>query len=355
MAFDVTALFAGPSGVARYVRELGVALERQGVVLVRFAIGRGGHAGVELDGVRRLRVPLRIVHRAWPLLRAPSIERLAPGCEMVHAPDLIPPPSKHPVVLTVHDLGALERPDLHPRRSIKIQRSQLEAARDRAAVVLSDSQATAEVLRARGVDAARIMVVPIGTTTFPTVDRSAVPDGPYLLAVGSLTPRKGLETLVEAFARASLSDGVRLVLAGPTGWRADSVLDAIERHGADGRVVPVGAVTDAQLAALYERCLAVCVPSLAEGFGLPIIEAGAAGAPVVASDLPVFHEVGGGIALFVSPGDVEAWAAALKQIVDDDELRRDSASRGRALAAGFTWERTAEITVSAYGRALEAA
>lgn len=355
VAFDVTAMLAGTTGVARYVRELGVALENQGVDLVRFAIGRDGHTGVELEGAQRLRVPLRIVHRLWPLVHTPSAERLAPACDLVHSTDLIPPPSRYPIVLTVHDLVALERPDLHPRRARRIQRAQLDVARRRASIVLSVSQATADALRGRGVDPDRIVVAPNGATSLPRADRSVVPDIPYLLAVGSLTPRKGLGTLVAAFARASLPDRTLLVLAGPAGWRVQAVRAAIARHGVAERVVLTGTVSDAQLAALYECCLAVCVPSLAEGFGLPIIEAGAAGAPVVASDLPVFHEVGAGIGLFAPPGDEDEWAAALERIVADDDLRRDAASRGRELAGEFTWERTAEITVSAYERALEAA
>jgi glycosyltransferase involved in cell wall biosynthesis len=356
VGFDVTALLAGATGVARYVHELAAALEEQGIELRRFAIGRESHgAEVGADGVRRIPIPLRVVHLSWALVREPSAERLAPGCDVMHTPDLVPPPTRRPLVLTVHDLAAVEWPELHPRRAVQIQRRQLAVARDRADVVMSDSHATADALRSRGVDGDRIVVAPIGVTAFPAADASMVPDDPYLLAVGALTPRKNLEGLVAAFARASLPDRLRLVLAGPPGWGAHTVLAAIERHRVSDRVIRTGSVTDAQLAGLYEGCLAVCVPSRAEGFGLPVIEAGAAGAPVLASDLAVFREVGEGVALHVPPADEQAWAAALERIVTDEDLRREAAARGRTFARRFTWERTAAITASAYERAREAA
>jgi glycosyltransferase involved in cell wall biosynthesis len=353
VGFDVTALLAGNTGVARYVRELSGALEQQDVDLVRFAIGRGDHGSALPADTRRVRIPLRLVHRSWSLSGGPSAERLARGCDIVHTPDLVPPPTRRPLVLTVHDLVALEHPELHPPRSTAVQRAQLEAARDRAAVVLAVSASTAAALRDRGVDAARIVVAPNGLTPLPRPDRSIVPQHPYLLAVGSLTPRKGFETLVAAFARAALPDDVRLVLAGPQGWDARRVLAAIDRHDVSQRVSCTGPVSDAQLAALYEACLAVCVPSVAEGFGLPIVEAGAAGAPVLASALPVFRELDEMVALYAAPGDAQAWAEALERITTDAALRHESAARGRAAARECTWDRAAAITTAAYERALQ--
>jgi glycosyltransferase involved in cell wall biosynthesis len=110
-------------------------------------------------------------------------------------------------------------------------------------------------------------------------------------------------------------------------------------------------VSDAQLAALYRSCIAVCAPSVAEGFGLPLVEAAAAGRAVVASDIDAFREVGASVALFVAPGDVDAWSAALERIVADGWLRNDAAARGRRQVDGYTWERTASLTIEAYERA----
>jgi glycosyltransferase involved in cell wall biosynthesis len=257
--------------------------------------------------------------------------------------------------MTVHDLVALDHPELHPKRAVVLQRRQLEAARDRATVVLTVSRATAGALCSRGVDPERIVVAPCGVTTMPPSDRSLVPPGTYLLVVGTLTARKGLETLVAAFSRADLHGSVRLVLAGAMGWGGQHVSDAIERHGVGDRVSRLGRVSDAQLAGLYQGCLAVCVPSIAEGFGLPLVEAAAVGAPVVASDIPVFHEIEGSVALYARPSDEQAWADALERIIADEELRWDAAALGRAVAREYTWDRTAALTIAAYERARQAA
>jgi glycosyltransferase involved in cell wall biosynthesis len=349
VGFDVTALLAGDTGVARYVRELGAALERRGVELVRYALGRGDGAGLPV-GTRRRRVPLRVVQRSRLASAWLSAERLAPGCDLVHVPDLVPPPATVPLVLTVHDLVALEHPALHPSRAAHAQQLQLDAARDVADVVLAVSQATADALVRNGVPQDRIVVAPNGVTTLPAPDRSVAPARPFLLAVGAITPRKGLALLASAFAAAALPPETVLVLAGADGWDAARVVNDIASVGAGDRVVRTGRVTDGQLAALYRECIAVCVPSVAEGFGLPVIEAAAAGAPVVASDLAVFRELDTG-ALLVPAGDVTAWSAALERVAGDRELRAAAAARADHIECTFSWDRTAAITIAAYERA----
>ena len=351
VGFDVTALFVGDTGVARYVRELGRALERRGVQLVRYAVGRGDAAVLPV-GTQRWRLPLRMVqHSRMVSARLPA-ERLAPGCEILHVPDLAPPPTTTgvPLVLTVHDLVALEHPEMHPPRARHAQQLQLDAARERADLVLCVSQATADALERNGVPRERIVVAPNGVSALPAPDRSVVPTQPFFLAVGSITPRKDLATLVAAFANASLAQDTVLVLAGPDGWDSDRVVHAIVSAGAEDRVVRTGRVTDAELAALYRECVAVCVPSVAEGFGLPVIEAAAAGAPVVASDLAVFRELDTGARL-VPAGDVAAWSATLQRVGGDRGLREGAEARASDIAATFSWDRAAAITMAAYERA----
>jgi glycosyltransferase involved in cell wall biosynthesis len=270
----------------------------------------------------------------------------------VHTTDLVPPPTSRPLVVTVHDVVALEHPDLHPPRAVRIQGAQVAAARERATIVLAVSETTARTLRARGVPADKIVVAPNGVTTLPPPDTSLVPSEPFLLAVGSITPRKGLDVLAAALAAASVPERLRLVLAGPDGWRSEDVLASIRAHGVEHRVVQTGWVTDAQLAGLYRACVAVCVPSVAEGFGLPVLEAASLGAVVVASDIPVFREVGAGaVAVHCPPGDVASWSRAIERVVADDALRRAAAAAGPAAARGHGWERTAALTVAAYRRA----
>ncbi len=354
IGFDVTPLLSGRTGVARYVRQLVAALEATGVPLRRFAIGRTRHPHHgDLSGVRRVPIPLRVVHSAWSTIGAPKAEWVVRRVDVVHSPDLVPPPTRRPLVMTIHDLDALMRPELHSSRAARIQERQVHAARERAAAILTDSHATAAALREHGVEAERITVAPIGVARLPPSEFSAVPDGPFLLSVGELAPRKGIEVLVEAFAQADL-DGIKLVLAGPDGAGTDRVSAAIDRFRVADRVVRAGWVSDAQLAGLYERCLGVCVPSFAEGFGLPVLEAANAGAPVIASDIPVIRELADAVAVWARPRDTPGWSLALERLIADDDLRRESSSRGRSFASRFTWERTAATTVAAYRRALTA-
>ena len=191
----------------------------------------------------------------------------------------------------------------------------------------------------------------LGVTPFPEPVDPGLATGSYLLAVGQLMPRKDFHTLLRAFARARVGDA-RLVLAGPPGIDEASLRAAAQQLGIGERVVFAGPVSDALLAGLYAGAIALCFPSIAEGFGLPLLEAMAAGLPVVASDIDVVDEVCGDAALRFPVHDQDALAAALEEIVRDEAARSSLRVAGRARAAQFTWDRTAELTVQGYERAL---
>lgn len=341
---DVTPATTGQTGVARYVRQLHAGLvAAPGVDVCAFALGRGPHPAP--DGTRRVGVPLRALQASWRRTGLPRAEHLAGRGDLLHTTDLVPAPTRLPVVLTVHDLAAVEHPDLHTPGQVAMQRAQLEAART-AAAVCADSPATARALLRAGVDDDRVHVVPLGATALPAPAPVPV-DGPYLLAVGEVTARKDLGTLVRAFRAASLPDDVRLVLAGPPGHRAQEVLDLV-----GDRVVALGRVPDDVLAGLYAGAVALCSTSVAEGFGLPLVEAMAAGAPLVATDLEVSRDVAGDAALYVPVGDERAWARALERVTAEPALRRGLVDRGRVRAEEFTWTRTVARTQRAYASAL---
>lgn len=343
VGFDVTAVTTGATGVARYVRELVSALRRQGVQVSPFAVGRGRYDA--LPETRRVRVPLRALHAAWAVSTWPHAETFTGPVDVVHVPDLRPPPTRRPLVMTLHDLAAVDHPELHSARRVAAQQEQLAALR-RASVVLTVSATTRARAIAHGVPAERIVVTPLGYTPLPPVTGERVVAEPYLLAVGELTPRKNLGVLTQAFSAAGLT-GHRLVIAGPGNADAGDLL------GPDiDDVVLLGAVDDDTLARLYRDAVALCFPSKAEGFGLPVLEAMAQGLPVLASDIEVVREVGGDAILTAPVDDVHRWAEGLRRLVEDAALRRQLSAAGRARASGFTWEATAAATLAAYDRAL---
>lgn len=349
VALDVTPELIGTTGVARYSRELRRALERRtDCTIVPFAIGRRSQ---EIPpGVRHIPVPLRVVQPVWRAFGFPRAERLSGPVDIVHSLDLLPPPTRRPLAITVHDILTNQLPDLHPSRSRRMQALQL-AALDRAAAILTVSRSTADALVAHGVDPSRIHVTPNGLARLAAPIDPPVPKKPFILLVGSLEPRKGHELLIQAATRDGLED-VRLVFAGPEVGRADYIRAVAAQAGVRDRVIVLGPVDDAVLAGLYRDATALCLPSYGEGFGLPVLEAMSFGTPVVASDLPALREVAADAALFVAPGDSDALARELRRIVVDPRLRERLARQGKERAALFTWDATAEATVQAYRVAL---
>ena len=352
VAFDATPVISGRTGVARYVTQLGAALERQSVELRQFAVGRRSFALPA--GARHIRFPARAVERWWRTVPWPTIEQLVGDVQAVHATGLVMPPTRRPLVVTAHDIAAVRYPELHPDRHVRQQRAQLDLLH-RASAIVSVSRATADDLVQLGIPAERVVVAPPGLTRLP---EPAPPlagldgRGGYLLTVGETSPRKGYGTLVGALAR--LDRGPALVMAGPPAGDERRLRSLIASFGLGPRVTRLGPVTDAVLARLYRDALVLCFPSIAEGFGSPVLEAMGTGLPVLASDIPVLRELAGDAAVYVPNDDEKAWAEAIQAIVSDDSLRRALAQRGLSRAAEFTWERAAAATCDAYRLALGA-
>ena len=171
-----------------------------------------------------------------------------------------------------------------------------------------------------------------------------------ILSVGALQIRKNVTRLIEAFEKLSdYKDPWRLVLAGaPSGYQADRILDRIEKSTCRDRIEVAGYVSHSELEFLYSRASIFALPSLDEGFGIPVLEAMAHGVPVVTSNQSALVEVAGDAALLVDPYDVEELRCALKRLIDDPELRANLSDLGRARAKYYTWERAVKATYSIY-------
>jgi glycosyltransferase involved in cell wall biosynthesis len=258
-----------------------------------------------------------------------------------------------PSVVVVCDLVSFD-PELLPRRgSARIERATLPLAVRRAGALAAISRATAADLvarfpRARGKTEVTVLAADPGFADGGAPDDEVLArhgiDGPYVLGVGTLEPRKNLPRLIDAFTGMAddVRAGHRLVLVGPIGWDTDETLRAITAH--PDRVLAVGAVPDADLPALYRRATAFAYPSLYEGFGLPVLEAMIAGVPVLTSDTSSMPEVGGEAALYVAPRDTEAIRAGLARLLGDAALRARLAAAGPLRAAEFSWGRYAAET-----------
>jgi glycosyltransferase involved in cell wall biosynthesis len=228
--------------------------------------------------------------------------------------------------------------------------------------VLCVSATTAADLAERlEVPADRVDVTPLGTDLEPASQEHIADlrgrlglDGPYLLGLGTVEPRKDLPTLVRAFAALAGELPHRLVLAGLAGWGAGELAAAVAASGVADRILVPGYVAEADKAALLTGADVFAYPSRYEGFGLPVLEAMACGTPVVTTTGGSLPEVAGDAATLVEPGDADALAAALAKLAADPAARQDAAARGRRRAAGFTWERCATLTAAVYRRAAAA-
>lgn len=261
-----------------------------------------------------------------------------------------------PVILVVHDLVAFEPRWRPQRRAAAIERTTLALTARRAAAILTDSRATRDDLLSRWPTlAGKATVVPLAAA--PAFNPIRAPDDaainarhglrrPFVLAVGTLEPRKNLAALIAAFE--TVPDHIELVLVGPTGWEVEETLAAA--RGRPGRVRVLGRVDDGDLPAIYRAAELFCCPSLYEGFGLPVAEALQCGVPVIASNRSSLPEVANGAAVLVDPDDPAAIGAALQRLLADGAARARLAALGPRATAHLTWDATAAQTLAVIRR-----
>jgi glycosyltransferase involved in cell wall biosynthesis len=291
--------------------------------------------------VRQLPWPRLVLYESWHRLRWPRAEGAAGRVDVVHATGGAVPGHRAPLVVTIHDLAWHHEPAHFTRRGVAFHRRALALALAEAAALVVPSEATRVDVVEAGADPGRVRVIPWGVEQRAGDPERArrhfdLPDQ-YLLFVGTIEPRKNLPRLLDAVARLGPS-APPLVMVGPRGWHedVDHRLSALPV-----RPVPLGFVETARLPDLYAAATVVCYPSLREGFGLPVLEAMAQGAPVVTSTGTSTEEVAGSAAVVVDPTDVGAIADGIAGLLADPERARALGEAGRRRAAEFTWSRCA--------------
>ncbi|MBS1847888.1 MAG: glycosyltransferase family 4 protein [Actinobacteria bacterium] len=381
VALDVTACLGNTTGVGTFTGEILAGLAAaDDIDLAVYALtwrGRDRVGTVAPPGTRIASRPAaaRPLREVWMRTDHPTIEWWTGRVDVVHGPNYVVPPTRHAAaVVSVFDLTPVRFPELCTPDTLQYPRL-IERAISRGAWIHTCSTFVAEEIRAHfAVDPTRVVVVPAGVRLDPTDDRpepvgdvvARLVNGsdPFLVALGTIEPRKDLPALVEAFDDlASKRRRLRLVIAGPDGWGTDEFAQAVGRAAHRDRIDRVGWVGNAERTALLGAARALVYPSRYEGFGLPPLEAMARSTPVVTTDAGSLPEVVGDAAEVVSarllaedrPAGVRALADAIAVVLDEHDTDRQARiRRGLDRVATLPWERSIAGLVELYRHAADA-
>ncbi|HYF62280.1 MAG TPA: glycosyltransferase family 1 protein [Herpetosiphonaceae bacterium] len=366
IGYDITAISAQPSGVGNYA----------GYLLHHMVEAEPHHEYLLLSNrpAQPALLPSAAVARPavqpfpsralWMQLALPrGLRGLRP--DLCHYPNSLGPLlNPCPYVVTIHDMTLSLLPQHHKFRTQLVVRPLIPLVARRAQRVITVSEhARQDVIRVLRIPAERVVAIPEAAAALfrpaPAADQARVRaryrlDRPYILYVGTLEPRKNLVRLIRAWHGLRRSGQIEhaLVLTGARGWKDQAIFDTVRELGCADEVVFTGYVPRADLPALYSGAALFAFPSLSEGFGLPVVEAMACGAPVLISTAPALAEVAGDAAVQVDPASVAAIAAGLGRVLNDPALGADLRGRGLRRAASFSWQAAAQQTLEMYRSAL---
>jgi alpha-1,3-rhamnosyl/mannosyltransferase len=348
---DATPLLLRSAGVKNYIWHWLRALRTEGFPADSFPFVPAAvplvHERSVLGGAAtawRLGLIAAINYAGFPVL---------PRADIFHASNIVRRrPSRGRLTVTVYDLTTVLFPEFHTEANIRADREFTSRMAVRADRILAISEATRQdAIRILGLDPDRIDVVYPGVDDRFFAAQPAPAAKAYALYVGTVEPRKNIDTLLDAWAAlpADVRSSHDLVIAGSAGWHSEAT---VQRLSSTPGVVHRGYVPEAELPGLTAGATAFVYPSLYEGFGLPPAQAMAAGVPTVMSDVSSMPEVAGDGALLVDPRSQAEIAAALNRLLTSPSVRKELSAKARAQAARFTWGRSARASIEFFGRAI---
>jgi glycosyltransferase involved in cell wall biosynthesis len=348
VAIDVGSLVGNLTGIGRLTEELIRALEQHpGIVVAPYLLSFRSQAP---PNTTRLPFPAALAHRCWSHGRWPSAERWLGDADVVHGTNYVVPPPRRPTVVSVHDTTPFTMQSTVSSAARRFPAMIRRAVGQGAWVHTISDNAAGELRTLLNTD--RVVTVYPGPVhgTVAATQLPALVRPPFLLAIGTIEPRKNHARLVAAFAvaRREVPD-LQLVLVGAAGAASPDVAETIARLGLrDNEVVVTGFVDDGTRAALLRDAVALAYPSLDEGFGFPLLEAMASNTPIVASHAGAIPEIAGDAALLVNATDVDAIAAALVSVCTDDDVRRNLVLAGQARLPRYSWREAATSMATLY-------
>jgi len=363
---DVSAAAHGRAGLGRYAESLARALLQR--CPGRFALFHNRDRSVHaIEGLQD--VPTRTVragYKPWRMavwlgqLAHVNFGRLVPDAELFHATEhLLMPLPDVPTVLTVHDLIYRLFPQYHKRLNYVYLNVAMPLFVRRAHAIITISESSKrDLVRLYDVPPEKVTVIyeaagsqfrPVPVDAIAAVrDRYALPER-FMLTVGTIEPRKNLVRLLDALAMTHKKGvDVKLVIVGKRGWLDEEFFHALEDHPYRESVQLLGYVPDDDLPRLYGAADICVVPSIYEGFGLPVLEAMSCGTPVACSRASSLPELGGDAVVYFDPASVEEMSASITHVLRDESLREEMRTRGLTQASRFSWEKMAKETMAVY-------
>ena len=361
IGIDVTSALTQGGGIGRYTRELVQALANLDPSGSYKLFSAKPPATLPVPNplpqqANFIHIPSRFdeawLYRLWYRARLPLPIQLTTGhLDLFHSPDFVLPPvhGNIPTLLTVHDLSFVHFPRVYTPALVNYLNKVVPWSVQRATHVLADSEATKQdLIKLWQVNAHKITVLyaAAGSEFQPVTDEKQLTtmrekyglgDAPYLLAVGTVQPRKNYRMLIGAFRPIAQSHPHNLVIAGGKGWLYDDILQEIEKQGLTGRVIFTGFVDDDDLPTLYSDATLFLMPSIYEGFGIPILEAMGCGVPVISSDASCLPEVVADAGVLLPPDNVVQWSEVIDTLLNDAPRRAQLVGQGALQARKFSW------------------